>query len=198
MSTIANEVSSATRALWKRYFIAETGNIFEVFQNNPIIMPKAIYQVLTDNPEHHIRVYFGLDSSNKPKAIAVSSYRTSTPNTDLMDFEWNDITTEGKIFELYSAKSIPLKDAQVFIAKWTINENDEFYSKAFLISRSNFRDIFDVQGKDFALLDFGIKKEMKIMTQACTSTGTPMTNPVFGDDARNCPPWCGKLSLLNI
>ncbi len=198
MTTIANEVIASTRALWQSYFAAEIGNIFEIFQKNPIILPKSIYNILTANPDHHIRVYFGLDSKNLPKAIAVSSFRTSTPNTALMDYEWNDITTTGKIFELYSGAAIDLKDAQTYIAKWAMNENNEFYSKAFIISRSNFEDIFNIQQKDYALLDFGIKKEIKIMTQASTVNGTPMTSPVFGNSARNCPPYCGKESLLNI
>lgn len=198
MSTIANEVSAATRAVWQKYFADEDGNIFEVFQKNPIIMSKTVYQRLTANPDHHIRIYFGLDSTNHPKAIAVSSYPTATPDVDLMGYVWNDITSDGNIFELYSNKSISLKDAQTFIAKWAENEDDEFYVKAFLISRSNFRDIFDTQGKDYALLDFGIRKELKIFTQACEANGIPMQNPVYGDVGVQCPPYCGKQSLLNI
>lgn len=198
MSTIANEISAATYALWQSYFAGENGNIFEVFQRDPIIMPKAIYQRLTSNPDHHIRIYFGLDSSNKPKAIAVSSYPTATPDVDLMGHVWTDVTSEGSIFELYSKSSVSLKDAQTFIAKWAENEDDEFYVKAFLISRSNFNDIFVTQEKDYALLNFGIRKELKIITQACAANGTPMQSPVYGDDGVQCPPYCGKESLLNI
>jgi hypothetical protein len=198
MSTIANEVSAATRAVWQKYFADEDGNIFEVFQDNPIIMSKTVFQTLTANPDHHIRIYFGLSSTNQPKAIAVSSYRTATPDVDLMDFIWTDVTTDGRIFELYTNSSISLKDAQTFIAKWAEKEDDEFYVKAFLVSRSNFNDIFVTQGKDYALLDFGIRKELKIITQACAANGTPMQNPVFGDNAVQCPPYCGKESLLNI
>jgi hypothetical protein len=102
------------------------------------------------------------------------------------------------LFELYSNSSISLKDAQTFIAKWAEKEDDEFYVKAFLISRSNFNDIFVTQGKDYALLDFGIRKKVKIITQACAANGTPMQSPVYGEHARNCPPYCGKESLLNI
>jgi hypothetical protein len=198
MSTIANEISAAKRALWQTYFANENGNIFEIFQRNPIIMSKFVYQRLTSNPDHHIRVYFGLSSTNQPKAIAVSSYHTATPDVDLMGYVWNDITSDGNIFELYSNSSISLKDAQTFIAKWAENEDDEFYIKAFLISRSNFHDIFVTLAQDYALLDFGIRKELKIITQACASNGIPLQNPVFGDNARDCPPWCGKESLLNI
>jgi hypothetical protein len=158
MSTIANEISAATRALWQTYFAGENGNLFEVFQRNPIIMSKLVYQRLTSNPDHHIRVYFGLSSTNQPKAIAVSSYPTTTPDVDLMGYEWTDVTSAGNIFELYSNTSISLKDAQTFIAKWAENEDDEFYVKAFLISRSNFHDIFVTQEKNYALLDFGIRK----------------------------------------
>lgn len=195
MTMIRNEVPLVERTLWRANFVAESGNIFEAFQRTPIVLTKAIYQALTFNYSCHIRIYFGLDSNDNPKVIAVPAYKLNEIDTPNMESSWDDILKANCIYELYAGTVVTLANAQSWLANWAKNEDDELFVKAFIFPRPNFIDIFDNQGKDYALLDFGIKKEVKVMTQACVQNGTPLANPVFGDSASPCPPRCGKSGL---
>jgi hypothetical protein len=197
MAKIRNEVLSSVRTIWQSNFSAERINIFAPFHAHPIVLTRAIYERLTFNFHCHIRIYFGIDSKGDPKVIAVPAYKLDELDTENMENTWDDIVKADCIYELYAGTVVTLENARAWITNWRTNSTNELFVSAFLFPRPNFIDIFENQGKDYALLDFGLKKEIKVMTQASDSNGVPLSSPVFGDNAMPCPPYCHKTSLLN-
>lgn len=198
MTKIRNEVAAATRTQWQANFNAEKNNIYDSFQNKKIVLSKATYEKLKFDFSCHIRIYFGLDAGGGANVIALPAYKLDELDSESMDRQWDNIYKEGYIFELYADKEITIAQAKTLITNWNRKSSDELFINGFIIPRSNLIDIFENQNKDFALLDFGLKKEIKLMTQACSSTGTPETNPVVGDSILPCPPHCPKIGFLDL
>lgn len=191
-----NELTAAQRSNLRANFADENGNIFEAFQRNPIVLTKAIYQSLSFNSMCHIRIYFGEDDSLNPKVIAVPAYKLNEIDTPDMENLWDDIYDKDKIYELYSGTVVSITSAKRWIANWAKKSSNELWIKAVIFPRPNFIEIFINQDRDYALLDFGIKKEVTVMSQACAANGAPDQVPIVNDFARPCPPFCNKLTVF--
>ncbi|PLX07676.1 MAG: hypothetical protein C0596_09580 [Marinilabiliales bacterium] len=198
MTKIRNEVASATRTTWISNFNAESNNIYDDFNTNEIVLTKTIYEKLMLDYSCHIRIYFGLNASGGTVAIALPAYKLDELDSESMDRQWDNIYRDGYIYDLYKESTMTIAEAQSYITNWNANSSDELFLKGFIIPRSNLIDIFENQDQDYCLIDFGLKKEIKLMTQACTSGGTPLANPVVGDKAVPCPPVCSYIEFLDL
>jgi hypothetical protein len=198
MTKIRNEVPSAVRTTWIENFYAEKNNIFAAFQTTKIVLSKTIYQALTFDFNCHIRIYFGLTGTGLPKIIAVPSYRLDESDTETGEKAWDNIYRANCIYDLYENSIATITDAKTWITNWNARNTNELFLSSFIIPRSNLIDIFENQSQDYALFDFGVKKEIKLMTQACSSSGTANQNPVVGDNALPCPPNCPKINFGDL
>jgi len=182
-----NEISPATVAEWVNNFNNQSPNIFEVFQENEIILSKEIYETLCTQEEYHLRFYMGLEDSSTPKIIAVGAF----PEEDEKDV-YTDILDEGKIYELYAGNSISLSDAQGYIANWKDKLEDDLFKYAFLIPRTNLVKFFEDDELEEVKIFFGLDTNIKPIMQK--------PNPASGDPSLNffhpCPPYCDKNSEL--
>lgn len=198
MTKIRNAVTAATRTTWISNFNAETGNIYDDFNTDKVVLTKIVYDKLNFDFNCHIRIYFGIDSKGDPAVIALPAYKLDELDSESMDRQWDNIYKEGYIVELYSNTALTIAEAKTLITAWNANSSDELFLNGFIIPRPNLIDIFENQDKDYALFDFGLKKEIKLMTQACNSTGTPETNPVVGDNGRNIPPFKSYVEFTDL
>jgi len=199
MSNYRNEVTSSERSIWKNNFAAESGNIFDKFQNTPIVLSKSIYEQICIKYNAHLSIYFGLDNSGNPQVIALPTYKIDELDSNNLSRAWDDITGSDSLFELYSNKSIDINTAKTYLQNWlNNNSNHEFFIRSFIFPRTNFIQIFENQNEDYALLDFGLKKQIKVMTQSCDVNGNPASSPIVADYSWPCPPTCRVNSDLHL
>lgn len=198
MTKIRNEVASATRTAWQANFNAESNNIYDSFQTNKIVLSKIIYDKLKFDFNCHIRIYFGLTAGGAPTVIALPAYKLDELDSESMDRQWDNIYKEDCIYELYGNKLISIADAKTQITIWNTKSSDELFLNGFIIPRSNLIDIFENQKMDYALLDFGIRKEIKLMTTPSNSSGTPISGLPTGDNCLPCPPYCAKIGFFDL
>ncbi len=198
MTKIRNEVPSAVRATWLANFDAEKNNIFAAFQSTKIVLSRTIYQALMFDFSCHIRIYFGVTDNGLPKIIAVPSYQLDESDIETGEKAWDNIYRADCIYDLYENRVATIQEAKNWTANWNTRSANELFVSSFLIPRSNMIDIFENQNRDYALFDFGIKKEIKIMTQACSLSGTKDQNPVVGDNGLPCPPNCPIINFGDL
>ena len=144
----------------------------------------------------HIRINFGEDDSSNPKVIAVPAYKLNEIDTPSMETTWDDIYEKSRIYELYAGAVVSLNDAKKWTSNWAKKSSNEMWIKAVIFPRPNFIEIFINQDRDYALLDFGMKKEITVMSQACAANGAPDQEPIVNDFSRPCPPICNKLTVF--
>ena len=179
-----NEIDAKTLAEWLENFNDESPNIFEVFQENEIILTKDIYETLCTDEDYYLRFYMGLTENDTPKIIAVAAAPDNGVYTDVLE--------EGQIYEVYTQSSISLETAQGFIDNWKDNSGDDLFKYAFLIPRTNLVKLFETDGLDEIKIYFGLDDEIKAIQQKPSlGSGDPAL-----DRNAPCPPFCGNDSSL--
>ena len=73
------------------------------------------------------------------------------------------------------------------------------YPNAYLLTKSELHEIFNVQNKSEAQIEFGISKTMNVMIfpEVAENRAMDDTSSAF-DFASNCPPSCGEGSIYNF
>jgi hypothetical protein len=200
MTTLRNEVTPQVRTQWQDNFDNEKNNIFDAFHNSPIILTKAMYEKLCLKFNSNIRIYFGKDNAGSPKLIASAALKLNEMDSDNLDNAWDDIAGADTVYELYAGTAAGINQANDWIANWTNDhQNDPLYVKSFLLPRTSFISIFEYQKASFALIaliDFGLKKEITVMTQLCNASGQPGQDPIVNNRSMPCPPFCAKFSPI--
>lgn len=197
MAHSRNEITPQLRTIWQNNFNDERDNIFAPFQNTPIVLTRQMYEDLCLRFNSNIRIYFGKDNAGSPKLIAVAALRINELDSENLELAWDDVAGPDSLFELYSGNSITISNANSWISNWTNDHaNDELFVKSFLLPRTNFINIFETRRASYALIDFGLKKEITVMTQVCDVNGLPDSNPIVNNRSFPCPPFCNKFSPI--
>lgn len=182
-----------------------------------IILEKSTYTALTGDNENRVRIYLGLESQKEDGkytlcAFAVSAFLLGSGDV-YADYETPVFKLENKNVD-YSNNTKEVIDSIHLYRKWRSGELDVddsgaafrqyIYPNGYLMTKSELHEIFTVQKRDEALVDFGISKTMSVIVSGVKSTtalsGTSTDSFEENEDfdfSSPCPPYCDERSIYN-
>jgi len=195
---------------WRRNFAEEKKSIFNL--NVPqIILQKETYKKLAGENENRLRIYLGLESDMKEGQYVLCAYAVSAfllgSGDVYVDYE-TPVYKLGTVNENYSDKSKLVIESIRSYRKWRLGELDseadtaEFrkyiFPNGYLLTKYELHEIFNVQGKLHAQIEFGVSKTMNIMISPEVKE-----DKAFDDEGEAfdygvaCPPVCDEGSIYN-
>ena len=195
---------------WRENFNEEKKYSFNL-KVPQIILQKETYKLLSGENENRIRIYLALEEKREEGNLVLCAYAVSafllgsgdvyadygTPVFKLSKMNINYSDNTGKAIE----------DIKRF-QKWRLGELEPeeksagmrqyIYPKAYLLTKYELHEIFNVQDKKEAEIGLGISKTMNIMIypEVNEARVTDDLTEVF-DFAGLCPPVCGEKSIYN-
>ncbi len=177
----------------------------------PIIIQKETYKFLAGENENRLRIYLGLEADKKDDkhvlcAYAVSSFLLGSGDV-FRDYE-NPVVKLEPENKNYSANTAEVIENIRRYQQWRIGELDAenewarfrkfIYPKAYLLSRYEMHEIFNIQNKPEAQIGFGISKLMNalIYPEVKENRDSKDQEMVF-DFCDPCPPNCDESSIFN-
>lgn len=177
----------------------------------PIILQKGTYKELAGENENRLRIYLGLESEKVEGkhilcAYAVSAFLMGSGDV-FRDYE-NPVVKLEKVNINYSSKTAEVLENIHRYQQWrtgeldAVNELAKFrkfiYPKAYLLSKFELHEIFNIQNKTEAQISFGISKSMNAMIypEVKQDRDTKDQAMVF-DCSDTCPPVCDESSIYN-
>ena len=195
---------------WRRNFDDERKSIFNL--SIPlIILQKDTYKKLAGENENRLRIYLGLEADKINGqyvlcAFAVSAFLLGSGDV-YVDYEI-PVYKLGLINENYSDKTSVVIESIRNYRKWRLGELDsesetaEFrkfiFPNAYLLTKYELHEIFNVQGKPEAQIEFGVSKTMNIMISPDVKEERAFEDEgdVFNYGSL-CPPICDEGSIYN-
>ena len=176
-----------------------------------IVIQKDTYLKLTGENDNRVRIYLGLEPEMKDGKFVLCAYAVSAfligSGDVYRDYE-NPVFKLEKANQDYSSKSEEVLENIRRYRKWRIGELDNnnelsvfrkyIYPNAFLCTKYELHDIFEVQRKEEAQIGFGISKTMHTMIYPDVQEieNKNSEDPVF-DYTDLCPPVCDTSSIFN-
>jgi hypothetical protein len=195
---------------WRSNFADEKKTIFNLTVPQ-IILQKDTYKKLAGENENRLRIYLGLDSEMEDGRYVLNAYAVSAfllgSGDVYVDYE-TPVYKLGAVNENYSDKTKLVIESIRSYRKWRLGELDsendtaEFrkyiFPNAYLFTKYELHEIFNVQGKLEAQIEFGVSKTMNIMISPDVKENRAFDDEsdVF-DYAGGCPPICDDGSIYN-
>ncbi len=195
---------------WRRNFADERNSIFSLIVPQ-IILQKETYKKLAGENENRLRIYLGLEPEKADGqyvlcAYAVSSFLLGSGDV-YVDYETPVFKLSVKN-ENYSDKTVLVIESIRNYRKWRLGELDsemdsaEFrkfiFPNAYLLTKYELHEIFNVQGKTDAQIEFGVSKTMNVLIYPNFKDERALDDE---DDVFNygsiCPPVCDEGSIYN-
>ena len=176
-----------------------------------IIIQKDTYLKLTGENDNRVRVYLGLEPEMKDGKYVLCAYAVSAflmgSGDVYRDYE-NPVFKLEKVNQDQSSKNKEVLDNIRRYRKWREGELDNtnelavfrkyIYPNAFLMTKYELHDIFEVQGKNEAQIEFGISKTMHTMIYPDMKENRSKDDTVeVFDFSGLCPPYCDESSVFN-
>lgn len=205
-----DQIAQKQAEYWRRNFAEEKNSVLDITVPQ-ILLQKDTYKKLAGENENRLRIYLGLELEKVAGkymlcAYAVSAFLLGSGDV-YVDYE-TPVYKLGAVNENYSDKSKQVIDSIRTYRKWRLGELDpdsptaEFrkyiFPNAYLFTKYELHEIFNVQGKLVAQIDFGIAKTMNIMISPDVKE-----NRAFDDESESfgfavaCPPVCDEGSIYN-
>ncbi len=195
---------------WRRNFAEEQKNIFNLTVPQ-IILQKETYKKLAGENENRLRVYLGLETETVDGKYVLCAYAVSAfllgSGDVYVDYE-TPVYKLGVKNENYSDKSKLVIESIRSYRKWRLGELDSevetaafrkyIFPNAYLFTKYELHEIFNVQGKLEAQIEFGVTKTMNIMISPEVKKDRAFNDEdeTF-DYAVQCPPICDDGSIYN-
>lgn len=196
---------------WRKNFSEEKKITFKL-DAPVIILQKETYKILAGENENRVRIYLGLEPEKvngkyKLAAFAVSAFLLGSGDV-YVDYETPVFKLE-KLNVDYSSKTDEVVDMIKRYRSWRSGElesddplaifREYIYPKAYLLTKFELHDIFNVQNKPEAQIEFGISKTMHAMIYPEVNVARALDDQseVF-DFTGICPPICGEGSIYNF
>ena len=206
-----DEIPSKQAENWRRSFNEEKELTFNLIAP-VIILQKETYKILAGENENRIRIYLGLepDKENgkyKLAAFAVSAFLLGSGDV-YVDYETPVFKLE-KLNVDYSSKTDEVVEMIKRYRQWRSGElesddplavfREYIYPKAYLFTKFELHEIFNVQNKSEAQIEFGVSKTMHVMIypEVDETRALDDQSEVF-DYGGLCPPICGEGSIYNF
>jgi hypothetical protein len=195
---------------WRRNFAEEQKSIFNLTVPQ-ILLQKDTYKKLAGENENRLRIYLGLEPESEEGkyilcAYAVSAFLLGSGDV-YVDYE-TPVYKLGVKNENYSDRSKQVIESIRIYRKWRLGELDSeavtaafrkyIFPNAYLLTKYELHEIFNVQGRPDAQIEFGVTKTMNILISPEVNENRAFDdeNEVF-DYATPCPPHCDEGSIYN-
>ncbi len=195
---------------WRRNFAEEQKSIFNL-KVPQILLQKDTYKKLAGENENRLRIYLGLETETEKGnyvlcAYAVSAFLLGSGDV-YVDYETPVYKLSFKN-ENYSDRSKLVIESIRNYRKWRFGELDSengsaafrkfIFPNAYLLTKYELHEIFNVQGKLDAQIEFGVSKTMNLLISPDVKE-----NKTFDDEGDYfdftgmCPPICDDGSIYN-
>ena len=195
---------------WRRNFAEEQKSIFNLTVPQ-IILQRETYKKLAGENENRLRIYLGLETETADGKYVLCAYAVSAfllgSGDVYVDYE-TPVYKLGLKNENYSDKSKQVIESIRSYRKWRLGELDTevetaafrkyIFPNAYLFTKYELHEIFNVQAKPEAQIEFGVTKTMNIMISPEVKENRAFDDEgdVF-DYAGQCPPICDDGSIYN-
>jgi hypothetical protein len=196
---------------WRQSFKEEKELTFNL-KISPIILQKETYKLLTGENENRVRVYLGIETAQKDGKYVLCAYAVSAFLLGSGDVYADYETPVFKLGE----KNVNMSDCTAEVIesirlyrKWREGELDEksagalfrqyIYPNAYLLTKYELHELFNVQEHLQINIEFGIAKTMDVIVRAPKK----VLGAADGDDSEDfnsagmCPPNCDERSIYN-
>ena len=183
-----------------------------------IILQKSTYKILAGENENRLRIYLGLESEKKEGkyelcAYAVSAFLLGSGDV-YVDYETPVFKLEKNNVNVSDNINAVIESIKMY-RSWRLGELDSehqgaicrqyIYPNAFLLTKYELHELFNVQNLNELKIDFGISKTMSPMISPVDAkTESLGLETVDGSDdngpfdyADPCPPTCDERSIFN-
>ncbi len=198
---------------WRKNFEEESSKTFNL-KVPQIILQKETYKSLIGENENRVRVYLGLEQNKDEDkyvlcAFAVSAFLLGSGDV-YADYE-TPVYKLSKENEVFSDNTGEVIDSIRMYRKWRSGELDEnsegasfrqyIYPNAYLFTKYELHELFNVQNNEEIQIEFGIAKTMNVMMSASSADGLKPESigeeeEIF-NDTQLCPPFCDERSIYN-
>lgn len=195
---------------WRRNFAEEQKNTFNL--NVPqILLQKETYKKLAGENENRLRIYLGLETETENGRYVLCAYAVSAfllgSGDVYVDYE-TPVYKLGVKNENYSDRSKLVIESIRNYRKWRLGDLDSesetapfrkyIFPNAYLLTKYELHEIFNVQGRPEAQIEFGVTKTMNILISPEVNENKAFDdqNEVF-DYGTPCPPNCDEGSIYN-
>lgn len=195
---------------WRRNFAEEQKGILNL-EIPQIILQKETYKKLAGENENRLRIYLGLENEKVDGKYVLSAYAVSAfllgSGDVYVDYEI-PVYKLGVVNENYSDKTKLVIESIRNYRKWRLGELDVeqtsavfrkyIFPNAYLLTKYELHEIFNVQNKPAAQIEFGVSKTMHILISTDVKESRPVDDEgdVF-DYGVLCPPVCDDGSIYN-
>lgn len=195
---------------WRRNFAEEQKNIFNLLVPQ-IILQRETYKKLAGENENRLRIYLGLEADQVEGKYVLCAYAVSAfllgGGDVYVDYETPVYKLSVKN-ENYSDKSKLVIESIRSYRKWRLGELDAevetaafrkyIFPNAYLLTKYELHEIFNVQARPEAQIEFGVSKTMNILISPEVKEIRTFDDEgdVF-DHAIPCPPVCDEGSIYN-
>lgn len=176
-----------------------------------IILQKETYKLLAGENENRVRIYLGLESESKNGklelcAFAVSAFQLGSGDV-YVDYETPAFKLEKKNVDFSTDTAAVIESIKRY-KNWRAGVLDAespgsdvrqyIYPCAYLLTKFELHEIFNVQDKKEAEIEFGISKSMDMMISPTVAEDrtTSIDFEVY-DEVGKCPPYCDDGSPYN-
>lgn len=198
---------------WKKNFSEEKNLTFNL-KVPKLLLQKATYKTLIGENENRVRVYLGLeqkkeDGKNTLCAFAVSAFLLGSGDV-YADYETPVFKLEKTNIDFSNNTKEVIESIRLY-RKWRSGELDAddpgapfrqyIYPNAYLLTKFELHELFNVQNASEINVDFGINKSMSVMLSAPANTATRSLvadeEEEYFDFGIECPPFCDERSIYN-
>ncbi len=205
-----DQISPERASNWRKSFKEETELTFNI-ELPQIVLQKETYKILAGENENRLRIYLGLepfaDSSQlKLCAFAVSAFLLGSGDV-YVDYETPVYKLEKENIDFSMKTDEVIKSIRRY-RSWLSGELDPenraahfrkfIYPNAYLLTKFELHDIFNIQNRDEAQIEFGISKTMNVMIspEVVEHREVEDQSVVFNNGGL-CPPICDEGSIYN-
>jgi len=197
---------------WKKNFEEEKKETFNL-KLPKLILQKATYKTLIGENENRVRIYLGLEQNTEEGkytlcAFAVSAFLLGSGDV-YADYETPVFKLEKANID-YSNNTKEVIESIRLYRKWRSGELDPddpgavyrqyIYPNAYLLTKFELHELFNVQDATEINVEFGIEKTMSVMLSAPAKTATrslTADEEEYFDFGAPCPPYCDERSIYN-
>lgn len=177
-----------------------------------IVLQKQTYRILTGENENRIRIYLGIEPEKVNDKFVLCAYAVPAfllgSGDVFRDYE-NPVYKLERENLNQSAETEKVLENIGRYRKWRLGETDKensfsrfrkfIYPNAYLLSKYELHEIFNVQNKNEVQISFGISKVMNAMIYADVRETREFSEDSAGFNFGDlCPPVCDNSSIYNF
>lgn len=205
-----DQISPERASNWRKSFQEEANLTFNI-DVPQIILQKETYKILAGENENRLRIYLALEpvldgEQMKLCAFAVSAFLLGSGDV-YVDYETPVYKLEKQNVD-FSMRTDEVIESIRRYRSWLSGELDSenetapfrkfIYPNAYLLTKSELHEIFNIQNRNEAQIEFGISKTMNVMISPdIVENRSIEDDSVVFNNGSSCPPICDEGSIYN-